>query len=97
MRTWRRNEGIKRALKIIHLWDATNDLTSIADHSYNHFFLNSFNDGEGWARSLISTRCPCSSWCCGNPRRHWKKKKKIALTLQEQKMDISSKEQVENL
>lgn len=40
---------------------------------------------------LKTTSCPCSSYCCGNPRKHFKHK-----TVQEKKADLAFKEEVSN-
>lgn len=39
-----------------------------------------------------STRCPCSSWCCGNPRKHFN-----AVSFQEARFSCSSEDDLNDL
>ena len=61
----RREEGIRRAKKVLDVWEAQNP------RFYSEMDENELLDQ---LHLYTSTRKPCSKWCCGNPRRHFGKK-----------------------
>jgi hypothetical protein len=65
----RRQEGIKRAMRVIRVWR----MIDFVNHENEDYTL----------RWMLKTRKPCSCAMCGNPRKYFKGKDK--LTMQERR------------
>jgi hypothetical protein len=56
----RREEGLKKARRVLRAWRAYWD------------DVDPYREDGEIARRLLHTRVPCSGPCCGNPRRWWR-------------------------
>ena len=81
-----------------HIWVEGKGMANPPEPEYDSYYNFSYTPSapfyEDWqieeeamrtATKLADTPKPCSNVCCGNPRRHYKGKNNVRLTLQEKK------------
>lgn len=64
-----RLEGIKRAKRVLRIWDQCEGWNSCHGHHEYQDELSSKHPSATWPKLMIRTRKLCSGSCCGNPRR----------------------------
>lgn len=77
----RKEQGIKRALRVAKAFRAMNPNSR-----------HTFDKGTSWFQSMSITRSPCSCYMCGNPRQHFGE-----LTMQEKKANESLSEEISDI
>jgi hypothetical protein len=88
MNPLRREKGVRKALKVLKIWDQCNG-NCYPNHKTHCEY---FQEGASYSRIMIKARKPCSCSSCGNQRRLNGEK-----TIQEQRQDAAEKDQLKEL